>query len=86
MIAKALTLDGQEVTGYYSEYLHMCMGNVKGHFIADVTHITQMQHEINPKTLKYKIGDEWYSMEELEEAMSFMHDSIVSDREQKQVQ
>ncbi len=45
MIAKALTLDGQEVTGYYSEYLHMCMGNVKGHFIADVTHITQMQHE-----------------------------------------
>jgi len=57
MIARAKTLNGKIVEGYYIENsIGVGFIQVVGKFIPN---------EIDSKTLEYKIGDEWYSMEEL---------------------
>lgn len=58
MTARAKTLDGEIVEGYY-----LIMGT-QDFIYENIIHKEVVA--INPDTLEYKIGDEWHSMEELE--------------------
>ena len=70
---KADRLDGKgEVIGAYYK-------DAKGHLIVvhsftDLSNNNEIYvsaYQINPETLKQKIGDEWYSMEEVEKYIAF---------------
>ena len=79
MKTRAKTPGGEVVEGYYYEdkrsttYTIHCIQNVKkassGYKVFD-------NHLIDEKTLEYKIGDEWFSMEELE-IMKLLYEPYV---------
>ena len=58
MIARAETLDGKIVEGYYMS------PNKYQTFIREFC-ANSMVYQVDDKTVEYKIGDEWYSMDEL---------------------
>lgn len=70
MKARAKRIDnGEYVEGYY-------FPSIQGHFIDESgsiegNKITTVDYpKISPSTLEYQIGGKWYTMEELEQAVS----------------
>lgn len=60
MITRAKSIEGQMVEGYLSEILTLTQGWVP---IIKNKHTTW---KVDSSTIEHKIGNEWYSMEELE--------------------
>lgn len=68
MISRARTLDGEIVEGYYNPPIYRSTGEI---IINPYINVSKgNSEEIDPSTLEYKIGDEWYSMEDLEKLVN----------------
>lgn len=61
MITRAKSIEGQMVEGYLSEILTLTQGWVP---IIKNKHTTW---KVDSSTIEHKIGNEWYSLEELEQ-------------------